>query len=103
MIDSFIKDLLSMGYRSLDKNIYAKPIGFNLLIFELNEKRWTNWFTGSDGKKHIYDSEVFEEEKFSNFLNFIKNEEAQATYSTFHYLSNYEFLTLKQKLTEYGL
>lgn len=50
------QELLSMGYRLLDKSnefIYAKPVGFTIFIFDFRSSMISNWFSASDTGKMI--------------------------------------------------
>ena len=50
------QELLSMGYRLLDKSnefIYAKPVGFTIFIFDFHSLMIANWFSAFDTGKLI--------------------------------------------------
>lgn len=51
--------LKSLGYRPnpLDKNLWLKPAGYNILKVELNELRISSWFFGADSKLHCWSSQ----------------------------------------------
>lgn len=93
-----INNLLSLGYRETKKDIFAKPVGFNLLTYELNRNIFTNWIIGKNGETLIYEENVFAEEGIYNFLKFIKYCEV---YTTYHALeSNFEFVTMQEQVKQ---
>ena len=92
--------LVSMGYRKLSGNVYAKPVGFNLFTFEMAELRWTNFFMGSDGAtKQIWNSNVYESDETvkDDFLRHIKNTEARTRLIKAE--SELHFLSLEEKIS----
>lgn len=85
-----------MGYR-MENNIYFKPVGYNVLIFELNTLTLKNVFIGANNETLIFNSEIYNETEYDGkFLNFIKRFE---TYTTYYDLpSNFEHLTVIDKI-----
>lgn len=96
MKDNIKKHLVSMGYR-LVNNFYIKPVGYNLLIFDVNTLTIKNVFIGADNETHVFNSEIYNEtENNENFLNFIKRFEVYTSY--YDLPSNFEFLTVIDKI-----
>lgn len=95
-----VKALLSMGYRHLhDKDIYLKPVGFNIFGFNIKTNEWINKFIGADKKMYTYNLELYEynseaSNHYDDFLYFIKDCETYA--KQLELPSNFEFLTLEQ-------
>jgi hypothetical protein len=89
--------LKKMGYRVLNENplVYAKPVGFHLLTFNIERKEFLNFF----GKKSIWNSETIKDEIYNSetdFLNAIKNFEAytsldKTSETEFQFLSKEEY------------
>jgi hypothetical protein len=89
--------LTSMGYRKMKDEIWAKPVGMHLFMYELETDTFTNWFKSSDIIQ-IWNSEIYEKDESveKDFLQFIKYAE---TYTKTDYpgYSEFEFLTLTQQ------
>ena len=65
--------LLSMGYRRVKADTYAKPIGFQLITVELKPVPLiSNWFKGADGvDTMLWDTYTYTEDE-DIFLDWIK-------------------------------
>lgn len=88
-----------MGYREPKKGKYCKPVGFNLFVYEVEEKRWTNWFIGTNEAKLIWNSSIYEKdtEVKDDFLRFLKYSEAMTRLLHLSE-SQFEFLTIAEKI-----
>jgi hypothetical protein len=87
-----IKELTKLGYRKLENEMMAKPVAFNLLIFNLSENVWSNHFIGVNDKPYLWSSENININCSENdFLESIKLVESYAKY--FNTKSSFEFLT----------
>ena len=53
-------NLISLGYRQLECNIWAKPVGLHLFTYNFVTKEWINFFTGEDGQTLIYEIKKLE-------------------------------------------
>ena len=96
-----ITDLISMGYRKARPNTWVKPVGYHFVTFEEDKMLWTNWFLDANDKNIIWDSEVYFELKYGNFLDFLKHTEAHSRFnvatsaaSRFEYLSENEMVSM---------
>ena len=75
------RDILSMGYREVKKDTYAKPFGFSLYTIEKKgtSMKMTNWFEGGDHTTCIWNSQDFDIDKEeSNVLLGIKYFESRS-------------------------
>lgn len=91
-MNNIIKDLISMGYREVVTNFYAKPVGFHFLTFEIDKLLFTNWFKGKDNSTHIWNSDTYtDEETDGEFLGWIKSVEMYTRINAGD-ISNYEFI-----------
>jgi len=93
-----MKDLLiSMGYRELRINVWAKPVGFHLFMFELDKKLFTNYFKSNTGELCIWNSEIYEpdENVKNDFLNFLKYTECY-TRNSIQIESEFQFFNIPE-------
>lgn len=47
------QELLSMGYRFLRDNLWAKPVGYTLFVYDLNSLNIMNYFKNLKGESSI--------------------------------------------------
>ena len=47
--------LISMGYRPLNSELFAKPIGNHLIMYDSASKIFCLYIRGCDGKNYVYD------------------------------------------------
>lgn len=57
------KDILSMGYREITENHWAKPVGYSLYVVSFidNQYKFINYFVGIDDHIYVYESKVIED------------------------------------------
>lgn len=53
------EQLTSLGYREMEPNIWGKPVGFHLFIYEVDKKKWANHFVGNNKKLLIWETITF--------------------------------------------
>ena len=91
--------LKSMGYRQLgNSKIYAKPVGFHLLTFDLVKQTLTNCFRSN--KTHqicVYNSHEITDDE--NFLQMLKYHESTSRLSVGN-PSDFEFLNSTETFEE---
>lgn len=88
--------LKSMGYRPLAEDIWAKPVGYNVFIFDQKTLKWCSYFSGcDDGKMYPNTIQDYHSNKFDSFLQFIKEQEHDNTLRSGDY-NGFEFLTKKE-------
>src|SRR5574338_894427 len=83
------KELISMGYRKLKENIFGKPFGTSLYVFELDKQRITQWFKNASDR---------EKNEIWNSRKCITIEELKIFEVYSHSIdtkSNFEFLTIE--------
>lgn len=91
--------LLSMGYRRVKTDIYAKPIGFQFITVELKPVPLiSNWFKGADGvDTMLWNTDTYTEEDI--FIDWIKAYESTTRLDVHSCVNTkFHFLTLEQKL-----
>lgn len=89
--------LMSMGYRSLAEDIWAKPVGYNVFIFDTKKMRWCSYFSAcDDGKMYPNTIQDYQSDNFESFLQFIKEQEHDNTLRNGDY-TGFEFLTNKDQ------
>lgn len=47
------QDLISMGYRKIKENIFGKPFGYCIFIYELDKQKITQWFKNFTTKENL--------------------------------------------------
>lgn len=91
--------LVSMGYRCVKNDIYAKPIGFQFITVELKPVLLiSNWFKDANGvKTMLWDTSEYDGE--GTFLDWIKGYESNTRLNVHTGVNTeFHFLTLEQKL-----
>jgi hypothetical protein len=87
-----IRELTKLGYRKINKKIMAKPVGYSILLFDLENNIWINKFSGNDANIHTWSSVKIDlKSTTTEFINSIKTNEANTHYSETE--SSFEFLT----------
>lgn len=85
------QDLISMGYRKMKKDVFGKPFGYCIFIYELDKQKITQWFKSFTTKENIiYKSDTCPTpahlKSFETFSGRITTE------------SEFEFLTIEELL-----
>lgn len=62
--------LKSMGYRPLSETIWAKPMGYSVLIVNCPTLKWTQLFHDITGKTCVWDSSIYEP-PFGEFVEWL--------------------------------
>lgn len=93
------KALISMGYRNIQKNVWAKPIGYCIATFDMDSNTWRSSFQSfSDQSIHVWNSHVYNvptENIESDFLTYLKECETNSKWRIATG-SNFEFITVKE-------
>lgn len=97
-MQNFEEILIKMGYRTLKKGVWAKPVAFHLFLFEMDKMLWTNFFKGNNNAMLVWNTETYKEEDWGvdgkpNFLLFLKYTEQYTRIDTRNVDSEFEFLT----------
>lgn len=88
------KILMSLGYRQLDQDIWAKPIGYHIVSIDTKEMTISNIFSSmKDMSAQLYERKALTEERFESG---IKEFEAYGKF-TVRSGKQYAFLTIEQK------
>jgi hypothetical protein len=93
--------LTKMGYRELEKNVWAKPIANHLFTYDLEKSEWLNIFKGLTDKILVWNSHNFGVlENEADFLRKLKMCES-TNISSGNEETNFEFLTVDDQLAEF--
>lgn len=85
-----INTFKSMGYRMLGDNIVAKPVGYHLFSYNINENTLANYFrSAQDGKLALYRSIELDKTNEESLLEEIMQFESNTSTRVFFSTSNY--------------
>jgi hypothetical protein len=95
------KPLAQMGYRPYNgsNNLFAKTVGYTLLVVDTNDLTLTQFFSKVDGKGAIYKTHTISEE--CNILDRIKDIESFGCKYDFCWskdLKDFSFLSISEQL-----
>ena len=96
MSESLERALLSMGYREMAVEVFAKPVGYHLLVCKIADKKIYNYFRGLSAIL-LWDSQVLDED----YLVSLKYYESGTRFDVgqAHIGSSFEFLTAEQSFS----
>lgn len=94
----YLKIVLSLGYREIKINKFAKPVGKSLFTIELDNLLWSNWFESVNQQLLLFDSVNYDEQTHTNFLNFILECETYTRINIGTWSKEFQFLTREQQL-----
>lgn len=100
MKNDLIKALKSMGYREASKDIWAKPVGYSFLTFDISKNTIASWFVGVNQKHYCWSSEIFDPMN-AEILSFIKEFESGSKFAVGETSTSFEFLTTEQQIEEF--
>lgn len=89
--------LIYAGYRDSGNDMWLKPFGNHLLIYDVTKRLWRNMFKGVEGQTCTWESKLFRG-KPSELTSFIKNCE-QDTSCRSRMDADFGFLTQAEKLS----
>ncbi len=103
-MEKFEEILIKMGYRALKSGVWAKPVAFQLFLFEMDKMLWTNFFKGNDGVLCIWNSEFYKEKDWESdekpsFLLFLKYTEQYTRIDIRNTDSEFEFLSIAELIS----
>lgn len=99
------KDLASLAYRRVKPNLWAKPFGSTVILFDTDCNVMSQRFFGANGKVLVYSSELYEpDDKLYNslaeFIQFFETWHARSDIGAYgnQPRKNLGFLTLEESL-----
>ena len=65
------QQLISIGYRELESNIWGKPVGFHLFLYDIKRREWSNHFIGKNKQSLIWETSIFNKEEEDELIESI--------------------------------
>lgn len=96
-----MSELISLGYRKLNKEKWVKPIGLSLLVIDVEQQSFTQYFYSLEGDIRIWASEKLNDLNKSNEekLNEIEYLENSIIRLNFNNSKSFRFLTLEEAMS----
>lgn len=96
-----MSELISLGYRKLNKEKWVKPIGLSLLVIDVEQQSFTQYFYSLEGDIRIWVSEKLNDLNKSNEekLNEIEYLENSIIRLNFNNSKSFRFLTLEEAMS----
>jgi hypothetical protein len=96
-----MSELISIGYRRLNDKLWVKPLGFSLLVIDVEKQMFIQYFYSLEGDIKIWVSEKLNDFKKSNEekLNEIEYLENNIIKLNFNNSKSFRFLTLEESMS----
>ena len=88
------QQLISLCYKEVKPNNFVKTIGFHLLHYNMETKKWSNYFLGKNDQICILQTVKYEQTEFSTLSAFLRYTECFTKTTFYNTDTDFSILTL---------